>query len=51
MSRFAFICQYFFFLALPRSVHPKILTIFYLIYFKIPHKISAQSDGQIENYI
>jgi len=32
------------------SVHPKILTRFYSIYFKIFHKISAQSDGWIENY-
>jgi hypothetical protein len=48
------ICFYltvlFFLLALPSSVHPKILTRFYLIYFKILHKISAQSDGRIENY-
>jgi len=49
MSRFVFIWQSFFF-ALPSSAHPKILTRFYSIYFKIPHKISAQSDGQIENY-
>jgi hypothetical protein len=48
MSRFVFI--WLFFLALPNSVHPKILTRFYSIYFKIPHKISVQSDGQIENY-
>jgi len=34
-----------FFLALSNSVHPKILTRFYSIYFKIPRKISAQSDG------
>jgi hypothetical protein len=40
----------FFLLALPNSVHPKILTRFYSIYFKIPRKISAQSDGRIENY-
>jgi hypothetical protein len=40
----------FFLLALPNSVHPKILTRFYSIYFKIPRKISAQFDGQIENY-
>jgi len=31
-------------------VHPKILTRFYSIYFKIFHKISAQFDGWIENY-
>ena len=37
-------------LALPSFVHPKILTRFYSIYFKIPRKISAQFDGQIENY-
>jgi hypothetical protein len=49
MSRFAFILR-FFFLALPSSVHPKILTRFYSIYFKIPRKISAQFDGRIENY-
>jgi hypothetical protein len=41
----------FFLLALPNSVHPKILTRFYSIYFKIPCKISAQFDGRIENYI
>jgi len=40
----------FFLLALPNSVHPKILTRFYSIYFKIPRKISAQSDGRIKNY-
>ena len=40
----------FFLLALPNSVHPKILTIFYSIYFKILCKSSAQSDGRIENY-
>jgi len=40
----------FFLLALSSSVRPKILTRFYSIYFKIPHKISAQSDGRIENY-
>jgi hypothetical protein len=34
-------------IALPSSVHPKILTRFYSIYFKVPHKISAQSDGRI----
>jgi hypothetical protein len=39
-----------FFLALPSSVHPKILTKFYSIYFKISRKILAQSDGWIENY-
>ena len=49
MSRFAFILSCF--LSLPNSVHPKILTRFYSIYFKIPRKISAQSDGRIENYI
>jgi len=49
MSRFAFILRCF--VALPNSVHPKILTRFYSIYFKIPRKISAQSDGRIENYI
>jgi hypothetical protein len=40
-----------FFLALPSFVYPKILTRFYSIYFKISCKISAQSDGQIENYV
>jgi hypothetical protein len=40
----------FFLLALPNSVHHKILTRFYLIYFKIPRKMSTQSDGWIENY-
>jgi hypothetical protein len=50
MSRFAFIWQSFFLLALPNFVHPKILTRFYSIYFKISNKISAQSDGRIENY-
>jgi len=49
MSRFAFILL-FFLLALPNSVHPKILTRFYSIYFKIPRKISVQSDDRIENY-
>jgi len=49
MSRFAFILR-FFFLALPSSVHPKILTRFYSIYFKIPRKILTQPDGWIENY-
>jgi len=34
-------------LALPSSVHPKILTRFYSIYFKVPNKISAQSNGRI----
>jgi hypothetical protein len=45
-------CFYFtvLFLALPSSVHPKILTRFYSIYFKIPRKILTQSDGWIENY-
>jgi hypothetical protein len=37
-------------LALPYAVHPKILTRFYSIYFKISRKILAQSDGWIENY-
>jgi len=36
---------FFFLLALPSSVHPKILTRFYFIYFKVPRKISAQFDG------
>jgi hypothetical protein len=49
MSSFAFIWL-FFLLALPNSVHSKILTRFYSIYFKIPCKISAQFDGRIENY-
>jgi hypothetical protein len=40
----------FFLLVLPNSVHPKFLARFYLIYFKIPREILAQSDGQIENY-
>jgi len=40
----------FFLLALPNSIHPKILTRFYSIYFKIPRIISAQYDGRIENY-
>jgi hypothetical protein len=40
----------FFLLALPSSVQLKILTRFYSIYFKIPRKISAQSNSQIENY-
>ena len=39
-----------FLLALLNSVHSKILTRFYSIYFKIPRKLSAQSDGLIENY-
>ena len=47
---FYFYLTVFFLLALPNSVHPKILTRFYSIYFKIPRKISAQSDGRIENY-
>jgi len=47
---FCFYLTVFFLLALPNSVHPKILTRFYSIYFKIPRKISAQSDGWIENY-
>jgi hypothetical protein len=47
---FCFYLTVFFLLALSSSVHPKILTRFYSIYFKIPRKISAQSDGQIENY-
>jgi hypothetical protein len=51
MSHFAFIWRFFFLLALPSSVHPKILTRFYSIYFKIPRKISARSDGRIENYV
>jgi hypothetical protein len=51
MSHFAFIWWSFPLLALPNSVHPKLLTRFYSIYFKIPRKISAQSDGWIENYI
>jgi hypothetical protein len=50
MSCFAFYLTVFFLLALPISIHPKILTRFYSIYFKIPRKISAQSDGRIENY-
>ena len=49
MSRFVFI-WWFFLLALASSIHPKILTRFYSIYFKIPHKISTQSNGRIENY-
>jgi hypothetical protein len=40
----------FFLLALLNSVHSKILTRFYSIYFKIPRKILTQSDGRIENY-
>jgi len=40
----------FFLLALPSSVHPKSFTRFYSIYFKVPHKISIQSNGRIENY-
>jgi hypothetical protein len=48
---FLFDGLYFFLLALPSSIHLKILTKFYSIYFKIPHKISAQSDDRIENYI
>jgi len=51
MSHFAFIWRLFFLLALPSSVHPKILTRFYSIYFKIPSKISAWSDNRIENYV
>jgi len=51
MSHFAFIWRSFFLLALPSSVHPKILTRFYSIYFNIPRKIPAQSDGRIENYV
>jgi hypothetical protein len=45
---FYFYLTVFFLLALPNSVHPKILTRFYSIYFKIPRKISAESDGRIE---
>jgi hypothetical protein len=41
----------YFLLELPSFIHPKILNRFYSIYFKVPHKISAQSDGRIENYI
>jgi hypothetical protein len=48
---FLFDGLYFFLLALPSFIHLKILTRFYSIYFKVPHKISAQSDGRIENYI
>jgi hypothetical protein len=54
MSLFASICRslfFFFLLALLSSVHPKILTRFYLIYFMVPHKYLAQYDGRIENYI
>jgi hypothetical protein len=51
MSHFDFIWRSIFLLALPSSVHPKILTRFYSIYFKIPRKISARSDGRIENYV
>jgi len=40
----------FFLLALPNFVHPKILTRFYSIYFKIPRKTSAQFNSRIENY-
>ena len=40
-----------FLLALPSSVHPKLLTRFYTMYFKISHKSLAQSDGRIENYV
>jgi hypothetical protein len=47
---FCFYFTVFFLLALPSSIHPKILTRFYSIYFKIPRKISAQSDSRIENY-
>jgi hypothetical protein len=36
-----------FLLALSSSFHPKILTKFYSIYFKVPHKILDQSDGRI----
>jgi hypothetical protein len=32
-------------------VHPNILTRFYSIYFKVAHKILAQSNGRIETYI
>jgi len=49
MSRFCFIFESFFLLALPYAVHPKILTRFYSIYFKISRKISAQPDDWIEN--
>jgi len=49
MSRFFFI-WFFFLLALSNSVHPKILTRFYSIYFKIHRKILVQFDGRIENY-
>jgi len=47
------VCFYLtvFLLALLSSVHPKNLTRFYSIYFKISRKISAQSDGWIENYV
>jgi hypothetical protein len=41
----------FILLALPSSIHLKNLTKFYSIYLKVSHKISAQSDGRIENYI
>jgi len=41
---------FFFLLTLPSSVYSKILTKFYSIYFKIPCKLSSQSDGRIENY-
>ena len=51
MNNFAFILRFFFLLVLPSSVHPKVLTRFYSIYFKIPRKISARSDGRIENYV
>jgi hypothetical protein len=52
MSIFASIWRsLFFLLALPSSIHLKILTRFYSLYFKVPHKISAQSDGRIENYV
>jgi hypothetical protein len=47
------VCFYLmvFLLALLSSVHPKNLTRFYSIHFKISRKISAQSDGWIENYV
>jgi hypothetical protein len=48
---FCFYLTVLFFLTLSSSIHPKILTRLYLIYFKIPRKTSAQSDGRIKNYV
>jgi hypothetical protein len=52
MNYFVYIWRSLIFLfTLPRFVHPKILTRFYSLYFKVPRKISTKSDGRIENYV